>query len=99
MKQQSARTAVAEQSYETKGLFSHSCPSIEQIGRLGNHRSVAYQRLFLISVLCLCAGISAHATVTQVSVQSPGLRANQTNPVNSAVHFEATAESDLHVTG
>ena len=99
MKQQSARTAVAEQTYETKGLFSHSCPSIEQIRRFDNHRSVAYRRLFLISVLCLCAGISAHATVTLVSVQSPGLRANQTNPVNSPVHFEATAESDLHVTG
>ncbi len=68
MKQQSARTAVAEQSYETKGLFSHSCPSIEQIGRLGNHRSVAYQRLFLISVLCLCAGISAQATVRRYSL-------------------------------
>ena len=47
----------------------------------------------------LCAGISAHATVSLVSIQSPGVSASRTSPVNSPVHFEATAESDLHVTG
>ena len=99
MKQPSARTAVVEQSHESKGLFSHSCPSMERSGRLGNHRSLACRRLILISVFCLCAGISARATVTLVSIQSPGVSASQTSPVNSPVHFEATAESDLHVTG
>jgi len=99
MKQQSAPSTAARQSDESKGLFPHSYPSRERAGRLGKGRSEAYGKLILISALCLCAGISAHATVTLVSVQSPGLSANRTNPVNSPVHFEATAESDLHVTG
>ena len=76
MKQQSAPFAVARQSDESKGLFPHSYPSRERAGRLGEGRSEAYQKLILISALCLCAGISAHATVTLVSVQSPGLSAS-----------------------
>jgi hypothetical protein len=99
MKQQSAPSTAARQSDESKGLFPHSYPPRERAGRLGEGRSEAYGKLILISALCLCAGISAHATVTLVSVQSPGLSANRTSPVNSPVHFEATAESDLHVTG
>lgn len=99
MKQQSALSTVARQSDESKGLFPHSYPSRERAGRLGEGRSEAYRKLILISALCLCAGISAHATVTLVSVQSPGLSASRTSSVNSPVHFEATAESDLHVTG
>ena len=99
MKQHSARTAVAEHSYESKRLSLRSCPIMERAGRLAKPGSMACRSLILISALCLCAGISAHAAVTLVSLQSPGLSAGRTSPVNSPVHFEATAESDQHVTG
>ena len=82
-----------------RGCFHIHALSWSELGGRPKRRSKACRRLILISALCLCAGISAHATVTLVSIQSPGLSASRTSPVNSPVHFEATAESDLHVTG
>ncbi len=76
----------------------HARPRSEP-GGPANRRSIASRRLILISLFCVCAGISAHATVTLVSIQSPGVSGSRTSPVNSPVHFEATAESDLHITG
>jgi len=48
--------------------------------------------------LCLCS-LPASATVTQVSIQSPQLSIQKTTSVTSPVRFQATAESDLNVTG
>lgn len=53
--------------------------------------------LLLIVALCLCGSPAAHATVTLVSVQSPKLSIGST--VTTPVHFAATAESDLEITG
>lgn len=99
MKQQNAALAVAGESYETNGPVSHADPSNQSYRKLCQQGSTAPCSLLLISMLCLCAGISAQGTVTAVSVQSPGLAADKTTPVNSPVHFEATAESDLKVSG
>jgi len=41
----------------------------------------------------------AQATVTQVSVQAPSLSQNGTANLTSPVHFQATAESDVNITG
>jgi hypothetical protein len=54
--------------------------------------------LLLIFALCICS-VGAHATVNTVSVQSPKLSTSTTINVTTPVHFAATAESDLEVTG
>ena len=46
---------------------------------------------------CLC-GLPANATVTAVSVQAPDLAGGASN-LTSPVHFQATAESDVDITG
>ena len=53
----------------------------------------------LVLTLCLFAGARAQAAVTSVSVQSPSLSTNNTAAVTTPVHFEATANSDLRITG
>jgi len=55
----------------------------------------------LVLQLALIVGhsLSLSATVTAVSVPSPNLSPNNTTDLTSPVHFEATAESDLNVTG
>jgi len=56
-------------------------------------------QLLLLLVLTVGSGQSLSATVTAVFVQSPNLSLNNTTDVTSPIHFEATAESDLNVTG
>jgi hypothetical protein len=53
----------------------------------------------LAAVLLICGGWSAHATVTAVSVQSPGLSTTTTANVTTPLHFSVTADSDLKITG
>jgi hypothetical protein len=54
--------------------------------------------LLLLSLI-VGMNLPAFATVNLVSVQSPQLLPNVTNNVTSPVHFTATAESDLAITG
>jgi hypothetical protein len=53
----------------------------------------------LACVLFICASVSARATVAAVSVQSPMLSSSTTTSVTTPVHFAATADSDLNITG
>ena len=53
----------------------------------------------LASALCILASSVAHATVATVSVQSPGLSSGPTTNVTTPMHFVATAEGDLKITG
>jgi len=55
-------------------------------------------KLLLIFAFCICS-VGTHATVNTVSVQSPKLSTSTTISVTTPVHFAATAESDLEVTG
>ena len=48
---------------------------------------------------CSFAVRSLYATVTMVSVQYPWLNPNGTTQITSPVHFQATAESDMKITG
>jgi hypothetical protein len=56
-------------------------------------------RFLLVSTLLLGGSLLARATVTAVYVQSPKLTSGATAMVTTPVHFAATAESDLDVTG
>jgi hypothetical protein len=60
--------------------------------------SIRFKAL-LISTLCIWGSLQAHATVAAVSVQSPLLSSGTTTNVTTPIHFTATAESDLTVTG
>src|SRR5215471_19300121 len=53
----------------------------------------------ILALVLLFAGVYARATVTSVSIQSPSLSTNNTSAVTTPVHFEATADSDLRITG
>jgi hypothetical protein len=55
--------------------------------------------LFLILALFAGATLKAHATVAAVSVQSPKLSTNAITNVTTPIHFQASAESDLGITG
>jgi len=55
--------------------------------------------LLLTVALCLSGSLPAHATVASVSVQSPKLSTNSATNLTTPIHFAATAESDLAVTG
>jgi len=55
---------------------------------------------FLIAVASfLFMSATGHATVTSVSVQEPSLTGDGTTNLTSPVHFQATAESDMDITG
>jgi hypothetical protein len=53
----------------------------------------------LAGALFICGSWSAHATVAAVSVQSPVLSTSTTTSVTTPIHFAATADSDLKITG
>jgi hypothetical protein len=55
--------------------------------------------LLLLLSLIVGMNLPGFATVNLVSLQSPQLLPNVTNNVTSPVHFTATAESDLAITG
>ena len=67
---------------------------------LGNALPQNWKKLlFLLSMAFCFSALTSHATVTSISVQSPSLSANGTNSLTTPVHFLATAESDLNITG
>ena len=55
--------------------------------------------LLFLSMAVLFGGLPAFGTVTAVSVQGPSLQEGSTPNLTSPVHFQATAESDLGITG
>jgi hypothetical protein len=56
--------------------------------------------VFLVGVASfLFSSAPGHATVTSVSVQAPSLMGDGTTNLTSPVHFQATAESDMDITG
>ena len=65
----------------------------------GRHSKATRVHLLLVLVVCICGGLGAHATVSAVSIQSPKLYSSGTTNVTTPIHFAATAESDLDVTG
>jgi hypothetical protein len=78
---------------------------VEHQGRSMHRRSPnsvlpgLFLTLTLTLALCIGCTLSAHATVTAVSVQSPMLYSGTTTSVTTPIHFAATAESDLTITG
>ena len=90
-----AKAATAWQSHDNTmaARFSECCTQPwKQLDRLGF-------RLVLVALCFFGADQSAAAGVTAIAVQSPRLSISTTVQVTSPVHFEATAESDLKVTG
>ena len=67
-------------------------------GRRGRSNATCV-KFFLTSALFICGSWRAHATVTAVSVQSPLLSSVTTTSVTTPIHFVATAESNLPITG
>jgi len=66
--------------------------------RRGRSNTVCLKPL-LTWALFVCGSWSAHATVAAVSVQSPMLSSVTTTSVTTPIHFAATADSDLNITG
>ncbi len=66
--------------------------------RRGRSTTVRFKFL-LILALCMWGRLAAQATVAAVSVQSPVLSTSTTTSVTTPVHFAATADSDLKITG
>lgn len=56
-------------------------------------------QLLLMAVLLTSGSWIAHATVAEVSVQSPALSTTTTTTVTTPIHFLVTADSNLKITG
>lgn len=76
------------------------------IPTIGNRHSMRRERSntaclkpLLMFALLICGSWRAHATVSAVSVQSPTLSTVATTNVTTPIHFVATADSDLAITG
>jgi hypothetical protein len=82
---------------QIKNPRRRACPAVP-VTRDGRS-NVIDLNLLLIVALCICGSLAAHATVTLVTVQSPKLSTRSTVAVTTPVHFAATAESDLEITG
>jgi len=82
---------------QTKNQRCRACPAVPVTH--DRRSSVIDLNLLLIVAFCICGSLAAHATVTLVTVQSPKLSTGSTVPVTTPVHFAATAESDLEITG
>jgi hypothetical protein len=55
--------------------------------------------LLLLSFAVCITILPCYASVTAVTLHSPDLSANGTNNLTTPIHFQATAESDLTITG
>jgi len=77
-----------------------SVPAIHK-GHLAPQRrsNSAGWKPLLTCALLICGGWSAHATVSTVSVQSPVLSSSVTASVTTPIHFAATADSNVNITG
>ena len=76
----------------------HWASSFAPVPRDGRSNAIPLNFILLFAV-CICLGLAAHATVTNVSVQSPKLSTSGSTNVTTPTHFAATAESDLEITG
>lgn len=66
----------------------------------GNYRSTLKHARLTLALLTFCfASVPAFTTVTTVSLQAPGVSEDSAASLTSPVHFQATAESDLDITG
>ena len=63
------------------------------------YTTAALYRALLPLTLVLWSSLVAHANIVGVSVQSPQLSTQAATNVTTPVHFEATAESDLRISG
>jgi hypothetical protein len=84
---------------ENNHLISILRTSSKDLSGLCRRRKDLSRQPVLIAIICLGAALSAHAAVNAISIQAPRLSTGSTVLVTSPVHFEATAESDLQVTG
>jgi len=82
---------------QTENQRRRACPAVP-VTHDGRSNGIDFNLLLMVA-LCLCGSLAAHATVTLVTVQSPKLLAGSTVTVTTPVHFAATAESDLEITG
>jgi hypothetical protein len=73
-------------------------PNASSDQRCRGRSNAACLKVFLAGALFIC-GSWAQATVTAVSVQSPLLSSGTTTSVTTPIHFVATAESNLPITG
>jgi hypothetical protein len=74
-------------------------PNASSDQRRRGRSNAACLKVFLAWALFICGSWRAHATVTAVSVQSPLLSSGTTTSVTTPIHFVATAESNLPITG
>src|SRR5579863_7726948 len=76
----------------------HWASSFAPVRRDGRSNAIPLN-IVLIFAVCICLSLAAHATVNNVSVQSPKLSTTSSTNVTTPTHFAATAESDLEITG
>ena len=76
----------------------HWASSFAPVLRGGRSLAILLNALLILSV-CIALSGAAHATVKNLSVQSPKLSPTGSTNVTTPIHFAATAESDLEVTG
>jgi len=72
------------------------------LGRLEAHSSKNYglgKWFALLWLICSWAQVLAFGAVSSVSMQAPSLSEGSTPNLSSPVHFQATAESDVEITG
>jgi len=92
-----AQACVYWTSHQERASLSCSAfPTEKQSYQL---RIVPRLLLLLGFAACCAGGLPASATVTAVFVEAPSLAEASTVTVTSPVHFQATAESDLNITG
>jgi hypothetical protein len=91
----------SQQIAEDQGRVEHcSIPTIHNGHLMRRERSnTAGLITLLMFALFICGSGRAHAAVSAVSVQSPTLSAVTTTNVTTPIHFAATADSDLAITG
>jgi|HubBroStandDraft_6_1064221.scaffolds.fasta_scaffold01779_1 hypothetical protein len=96
MKQNDSARAIAE------GRRSEDRRIISANDGRSPHRGLSQMyrlKLLLTFAIFMCGGWRAHATVAAVAVQSPVLSSSAPTSVTTPIHFAATADSDLKVTG
>jgi len=92
-----ARAVVSKISHQ--GRASLSCSVLPTEKQFYQPRIVFRLLLLLGFVTYYTGGLPAFATVTGVFVEAPNLAEDGTVTLTSPVHFQATAESDLSITG
>lgn len=78
---------------------SRAIPAIEGQSKSRGRWNATWVKPLLACALSMGGIWSAQATVSAVSAQSPMLSSGTTTSVTTPVHFAATADSDLNITG